>query len=64
MNKYYMQYSQDGVWVAFVMLSTSIYEALDWIKENVQERGVCATKIEDYVEPEEECYWDRMRWKP
>ena len=61
MNKYYMQYRQDGMWVAFMMLSTSIYEALDWMKENVQEKSVCATLVDDYVEPEEECYWDRMR---
>ena len=59
-----MQYSQDGAWISFVIPATNIYEALDWIKENVQERGVCATKIEEDVEPEEECYWDRMRWKP
>ena len=63
MNKYYMQYSQDGAWVAFVMLASSIYEALDWIKENVQEKGVCASIMVDYVEPEEVCYWDRMRMR-
>lgn len=43
---YYMQYKLDGRWVSFMMLATSIYDALDWTKSNVQKTGVCATKIE------------------
>lgn len=41
MNKYLVQCSVDGEWVPFTIFDDCIYNALDWVHENVQRIGVC-----------------------
>jgi hypothetical protein len=52
MNKYLVQYSIDGVWVAFTMLDDSIYAALDWVHDNIQRVGVCISLDDGHPTPE------------
>ena len=47
MNTYLVQYSREGEWIPFQILSDSIYEVEEWFKANVQEKGVCITYIDN-----------------
>jgi hypothetical protein len=37
--KVYIVYYKDGWWIPFHIMAVNIYEALDWVHENVQQTG-------------------------
>lgn len=47
MNKYMVQYSEQGVWIPFIVLSESIYEVEEWVKAKVQQSGTCISLIDE-----------------
>lgn len=46
MNKYWVQYRLDGNWVPLMIQSDSIYEATDWVRENIQPTGICVSLLD------------------
>lgn len=54
-NLYLVQHTVKGcptcgssrkTWVSFRLKSDSIYSALEWVKANVQETGVCVSRVD------------------
>ena len=39
----------EGVWVSANIMASSIYDALEWSKENIQPLGIAVTNINDQV---------------
>lgn len=53
MSKYLVQYKDGGEWIIFGMLAESIYDALDWVHDNIQQWNV-SISVDEWPWPEEE----------